>query len=447
MNNKRSNYFLVMTVFLTAAINLSGQIPVIAPPKPASPFTIPDYNNPTPQVKPINPNPIAPNPGNPMEMVERDMRELKQRNAELYKMLHEYEDFMANRSTPYDLPSLLGIPGTEYYQNALDELSKMLRGEVPLNLKDAVFTVENAYFENRLDYSKFNKAINELSEIARLKTMQDKYNWNHPLTKNIMLFRVMADTLEIKSPQRETSIVSYPMQYDFEDSFGEEDWASMFVSKLLATRFGQCHSLPLLYLILCEETGAEACLAYSPMHSYIKIKDDSGDWHNLELTNGTIASEAYVIGSGYITSEAVKHGTYLQAQRKEQVIAQCVSDLAMGYIQKYGYDSFVKQCTDSVFKYDANNLAGLMIDANYATQRFAYAIYRAGLPPLDSLKTHYPKIHELLDDRNAAYTRLDAIGYCEFPKEEYKAWLNAFNEEKARREHNEKYNKMLRLMR
>lgn len=59
----------------------------------------------------------------------------------------------------------------------------------------AVFAVENAYFENCLNYAEFNKAIDKLAETAQLKTMQDGYNWNNPVTKNIMLFRTMADTL------------------------------------------------------------------------------------------------------------------------------------------------------------------------------------------------------------------------------------------------------------
>ncbi|MCL2652031.1 MAG: hypothetical protein FWD60_13550, partial [Candidatus Azobacteroides sp.] len=435
-----------VAVFLATTNNLFGQIPVIETPKPATLFTMPSYNNnPTPQRRQVSPFPNAPNPHNPnpLEMYERDKRELQRRNAEI---MYGYENSMSNSSIQYDLPSQFGMRGTEYYQEALDKLSKMLRGESPLNLKDAVFTVENAYFENQLNYSDFNKAIKYLAEIARSKTMQDGYNWKNPITKNVMLFRTMADTMEIKIPQKETSVVSYPMQYDFEDYSGKEDWTKLFVSKLLATHKGQCHSLPLLYLILCEETGTEANLAYSPSHSYIKFKDNSGNWYNLELTNRHIVSDAYIVGSGYITAEAIKNKLYMEPQTKQQVIAQCISDLAMGYAHKYGYDSFIKQCVDSVLKYDPNNLGSWMMKSNYETQRFEYVVNQVGRPPLDTLKEHYPKILELLEDRNTTYRRMDASGYREMPKEAYEAWLKSVNEEKEHQEYDEKYNKVLQLI-
>ncbi|MCL2596756.1 MAG: hypothetical protein FWD66_03675 [Paludibacter sp.] len=446
----KGKYFLILAVFLTTTNNLLGQIPVVEAPKPPTMFTVPIYNNPTPQARQSNPFPNVPNSNNhnPLEMYERDKHELQRRNAELYKISHENDNSNSNNIIQYDLPSQLGRRGTEYYQEALDKLSKMLRGETPLNLKNAVFTVENAYFENHLNYSNYNKAIKYLAETAKLQTMQDGRNWNNPITKNVMLFRAMADTLEIKVRQKErTSVVSYPMQYDFEDFRGEEDWSKMFVSKLLFANKGQCHSLPLLYLILCEETGAKANLAYSPSHSYIKFKDNSGNWYNLELTNGRIVTDAFVVGSGYITAEAIKNKLYMEPQTKRQVIAQCISDLAMGYRHKYGYDSFIKQCVDSVLKYDPNNLGSWMIKSNYETQRLEYVVNQVGRPHPDILKERYPKIFELFENRNAIYRKIDASGYREMPKEAYEAWLNSVNEEKERREHDEKYNKVLRLVR
>ena len=446
--NRKSKCFLILAVFLITASNLFGQFPVITTPKPAAPFTVPNYGNPTPQVRQANPfpNPHNPNYTNQMNMYERDRQEVQRRNAE--SLSNSYEQSMfPNPTIQYELPSQLGSQGTEYYQKALEELSKMLRGETPLNLKEAVFTVENAFFENQLEYSKFNNAIKKLAETAELKTVQDGYNWNNPLTKNIMLFRAMADTLEIKVPQREATVFSYPMRYDFEDFWGKEDRTKLFVSKLLVSNTGQCHSMPLLYLILCEETGVEANLAYSPSHSYIKFKDSSGDWHNLELTIGNIVSDAHIVASGYVTVEAVKNGTYLKEQTKEQVIAQCISDLAGGYIDKYGYDNFVTQCLDSVFKYDANSLTALKIKSNHATLRAFYVIdHQLGHPPLELLKTDYPQAYSLYEEVKQIYERVDATGHREMPPEMYEAWLKSIDAEKARQEHDEKHNQVLRLI-
>ena len=445
----KSKYFMVVAVLLTATNNLFGQIPAVKTPKPASVFTEQNYGIPIPQVRQRNYFYEVTNSqnSNPLEMYERDKQEIQRRNAELQKILRENEkNTMSYSSIRYDLPLQLGKRGTEYYQKALDKLSEMLRGQTPLNLKSAVFTVENAYFENQLNYSDFNKAIKHLVETAKIKTMQDGHNWNNRLTKNVMLFRVMADTFDIKVPQREMSVTSYPMLYDFDDFWGKEDRTKLFVSKLLATNKGQCHSLPLLYLILCEETGTEANLAYSPSHSYIKFKDNTGNWYNLELTNGHIVTDAFIVGSGFITSEALKNKLYMEPQTKRQVIAQCINDLSMGYEHKYGYDSFIKQCIDTVLKYDPHNLGGWMMKSNYQTQLFEYVVNQVGRLHPDILKERYPQIYELLQERNTTYRAMDASGYREMPKDVYESWLKSVNEEKERREYNEKYKKVLRLI-
>ena len=143
--NTKSKCVLILAVLLTTVNNLFGQFPVIQTPKPATPFTVPNYSNPTPQVRQPNmfgfPNSNLNNP-NQMDMYARDRQEVERRNAEILRSFHE--ESMFPHSIQYELPSQLGSQGTEYYQKALEELSKMLRGETPLNLKDAVFTVENA---------------------------------------------------------------------------------------------------------------------------------------------------------------------------------------------------------------------------------------------------------------------------------------------------------------
>jgi len=61
-----------------------------------------------------------------------------------------------------------------------------------------------------------------------------------------------------------------PYVYDFDDFMGDKDWTKQFVTKLMRTHTGNCHSLPYLYKILCEEIGAKASLVLGPNHVYIK---------------------------------------------------------------------------------------------------------------------------------------------------------------------------------
>ncbi|AZB11000.1 hypothetical protein EG344_20270 [Chryseobacterium sp. G0162] len=124
---------------------------------------------------------------------------------------------------------------------------------------------------------------------------------------------------------------------------GVKDYSKMFVSKLMKSNTGQCHSMPLLYLILAEQIGAEAFLVMSPNHSYIRYMDDSREMISLELTNGMFSANSFVLNSGYIKSEALQNKLYMQNLSKKEVLSQTFVDLASGYIHKFGYDEFVGQ--------------------------------------------------------------------------------------------------------
>jgi hypothetical protein len=418
-------------------IETFGQIPVINTPTPNThqPISIGSFSQ-TP-----NYGSSKTHANSQLDQYEKDKRELQQRNVDLYEALHKESAF---NSIQYDLPSHASSSDAESFRKASETLNRMLSGAEPMNLKLAIFTIESAYLGGKLNYQKFDKEIQDLVTIAKLKAAQDGYNWENPQTRNIMLFRVMADTLKVKSPSQESFITSYPMQYDFDDYMGKKNWSNMFVSKLLASKSGQCHSLPLLYLILCEETGTQANLAFSPSHSYAKFKDQTGNWHNLELTNGRIVSDAFILGSGYVTAEALKNRIYMEPLTKKQTIAQCLADLAKEYTKKYGYDGFVSQCVDTTLKYDPTNIFARQVKSDYQTLRFDYVVNQIGRPHPEVLKVSYPKVYQLLEERNQTYQIIDASGYQEMPEQAYQEWLNSVNKEKEKQEHQ---GQMLRLTR
>lgn len=383
-----------------------------------------------------NANSPASNPNRQLNVYEQDKRELQKQNKELNKNLYGESEY--KYAIQYDLPSLSNISGAEYFRKASEKLNQMLSGAIPMNLKQAIFETENAYLEGKLNYKKFDKGIQDLINIAKLKAVQDGYNWKNSQTRNIMLFRVMADTLKVKLPSQESYVTSYPMRYDFDDYMGKKDWTKMFISKLLASKSGQCHSLPLLYLILCEETGTKANLAFSPSHTYAKFKDQSGNWHNLELTNGRIVSDAFIIGSGYITAEALKNRIYMEPLTTKQTIAQCLADLGKEYAQKYGYDNFVSQCVDSTLKYNPTNIFARQVKSNYQTLRFNYVVNQVGRLHPDTLKIHYPQVYQLLKERNQTYQFIDASGYQEMPEQAYREWLKSVDKEAEKEKREEK---------
>lgn len=309
----------------------------------------------------------------------------------------------------------------------------MLSGKKPLDLKRAVFVVENAYFENQLDYGQFESAVQQAVDICNLKLAETNSNASKDLLKNLTILKYFTDTINVKLPGQEKTLTHYPIKYDFNDYMGQKNWSNMFVSKLMATNSGQCHSMPLFYLILAQELKAEAYLAFSPNHSFIKFKTERGGWYNAELTSGSIISDAAILESGFVKSEAIRSGIYMDTLSRKETVASLINTLANGYVHKYGYDSFVKQCAEIVLQYYPKQLNALMLLANWQTTTTMYIARQKGSPPPEKLKEDERARMEL-ERMHHIYARIDALGFEPMPEEHYLKWLEKLNEAKFKPE-------------
>jgi hypothetical protein len=367
-----------------------------------------------------------PDPNNPQGYLER--QKYLQRQEQSYEATKELEKLSLIQSR---LPSHSGEKGTEPYQHAFDQLNDMLKGKTSMDIKRAVFIVENAYLENKLQYSQYENHIQNIAQFCKLRMKQEKISSNDNVAKNNLLFRLMSDTLSVRDPASGKIITHYPVHYDFDDPFGYEDRTKMFVTKLMASNYGQCHSMPLLYLIIANEIDARAYLATSPSHTYIKYRSGH-EWKNVELTNGHMSTDAFVMGSGYIKSQALKNHLYMDTLSLKQTIANMMEDLAKGYSSKFGFDEFVLKCLDSALQYYPNSWYGLGQKSDYYTFLFKHIVTQANergyTTPQQVLSI--PEARQAYDQMHAMYDRIDNIGYVEMPKEAYEEWIKLMDVQK-----------------
>ena len=133
------------------------------------------------------------------------------------------------------------------YSKALNELTTILKAEPKsTSFKKAVWTVEKAY-DNNLKLSDFQIGIDLLKDLVKfnLTSKNLKYEGKDRdlIEKYAAIFTAITDTVILK---HHNEIFTYlPFRYDFEDFFGEKNWEKMFVTKLLATRKGNCHGIEL----------------------------------------------------------------------------------------------------------------------------------------------------------------------------------------------------------
>lgn len=342
----------------------------------------------------------------------------------------------------YFLPvgALAQVATEHYYHRAFEELHAMLRGEQPPSFKRAVFITENAYLENQLDYRHFQSQVSFLAYLAQRVKQSTKLSYPGPDKDKVSTiwsaFAVMKDSITFvlyKDTDSTTGFRTQPFTYDFEDFFGEKDWTKMFVSKLLDTHTGNCHSLPFLYKILVEEMGEQAWLAMAPNHTYIKQKSEQTGWFNTELTSGQFPLDAWIMASGYIKLEAVQNRIYMDTLSKEQSIAVTLTDLAQGFQKKFGelHDpAFVLQCLDAALRYYPHYAHARLVRAEVLKALYEQEMAIAGVQyPADLWfnENHRGSFAQL----QAEYLELYRLGYRQMPKEMYLNWLLDIQQEQT----------------
>lgn len=237
----------------------------------------------------------------------------------------------------------------DYFVSAFNEMSDMLEGRDSLSIKRAVYLAEWAYYEGNLDYQ--NDFCNEIDRITAFVNLFYSVN-------NLKLYKTGKQMSLNEYFFRPYSGNNYhPYTYDFDD-YSEDvgNFEGQFVCKVLKTHKGQCRSLPWMYKIIANEIGADVSLAPAPKHCYIMYKDEDNltpeDWINLELTTHQMHPAFWIQQDFEICDSAILVGTYMTPLSDIETVACQLSDLALGYREKFHrYDEFTFYCVDKALEF------------------------------------------------------------------------------------------------
>jgi len=326
-------------------------------------------------------------------------------------------------------------PFDEDYKKAFADMKIMLEQPEKLSFKRAVFLTENAFLKDSLDYLAFCKQVSVLANIAKQISIENKLLYDLEDKSKVEIY---AGTFNLITTGfkyiKDTTVYQYPPYvYDFEDFDGKGNWTQMFVTKLLQTHSGNCHSLPFLYKILVEENGEKAHLALAPNHIYIKHQIKKDGWYNTELTSGIFPIDAWLMASGYVKLEAIQNGVYMKALTDKESIAICITDLAQGYQKRFGTRSgeFILSCCDIALQYFPNYINALLLKAE--TQKFIIdaTMQKNNTQKTDVLFTN-SQVKSIFDDMNKTYSTIHQLGYRKMPDKMYAEWLLSLKTEKAK---------------
>lgn len=327
----------------------------------------------------------------------------------------------------------------EIYDQAFEKVNCMLFETCSASFKDAVFTVENAYFSNQLDKEIFDKRILFLTQLSNSLIANRELIYNLPdreeVKKCAAIFTVIADTIPIQIDSGKIAYI-YPYTYDFNDIWGDKEWSNMFVTKLLDTKTGNCHSLPYLYKILANEIGVKAHISVAPNHFYIKHQNKGNGWFNTELTSGIFPVDAWLMASGYIHLDAVVNKLYMEALSEKQMLALNLIDLAKGYERKLGIHAksdFILKCCETALKYYPNYINALILKAETKKKLFdALMVKYHAQNPADIFI--HPEAQQIFTEMTVIYAQIHELGYRKMPEEMYLNWLVSLKEERSKYE-------------
>jgi len=436
-----------VVLLLLFPLAMLSQVPLV--PVTPQPAQIPNYSNQN-YTNPNNRNITTTAPTQFIDVRQAQqhqliMREVEQNEKQRTETLNQIKSDVneVSSSLSYNLPSHSNEKGTEFYRGVYDKM--LLLNIENYSVKDVNFDIENAYLENKLDKEEFDGIIKQTAEFILAKMKEKNFDVNSNTAKNFVLFEFFSQPMQVKGFKQK----HFPIKYDFEDYWGRQNWSKMFVTKLLKTNTGQCHSMPLLYLTLAEAIGAEAYLSLSPNHSYIKFQDEKEKWYNLELTNAMLTVPSFILNNGYITAEAMQNKIYMQNLTKQQMLSQFYTDLASGYLHKYGYDEFVEKAINKALELYPTSINANMVKANYNTEHLKYVVemLKIDVTTQEGRKKilHYPKAVEILEQMQKQYKVIDDLGFQYMPAEAYEKWLGSLKNEKNKQDNEREKEQLKRL--
>ncbi|MBT2622848.1 hypothetical protein [Chryseobacterium sp. ISL-6] len=324
-----------------------------------------------------------------------------------------------------------------FYSDAFQTIDNMLNDRQKYSFKEAVFNVENAYYQGNLDTLSLNRKVKFLGKFC--KQIVDSRDLNYTdrdkekVSKYAAIFTVLCQTTPVIV--RNDTVKYKPFTYDFEDVFGNKELSNLFVSKLLDTQKGNCNSMPYLYKILAEELGVDANLALAPNHVYIKHNIKSLGWYNTELTSGIFPQDSWLMASGFIHLEAVQNGVYLKALTNKESLALLLVDLGNAYNRSFPDNdgSFPIKCAEraiQIYPYLAN---ALLLQAETHTKQFQKLMKEHNTTDIQATLSD-PKAKELFDLMNKEYAHIHKIGYRSMPQQMYLDWLVSLKTERVKYE-------------
>lgn len=218
--------------------------------------------------------------------------------------------------------------------------------------------------------------------------------------------------------------------YDFDDPRGIKI-ANKLLPNYLATKKGQCVSMPVLFIVLGQRLGLNVVASTAPEHVFVKYTDDAGVTFNLEATSGaTPQREVWMRQQTPMTDQAIANGVYLRKLSKRETAAVMAEVVAENLAERKEYEKeiavadvllhFLPKSVDPLLY--KGSAYGHLIREKYQSR------YRT---PRDIPSEEWPDYQRLAEQSEFWYSKAESLGWRQPGKLQEARYMETVNRAKS----------------
>ena len=202
-------------------------------------------------------------------------------------------------------------------------------------------------------------------------------------------------------------------QYDFDDPRGTKI-SNKLLTGYLASKKGNCVSMPLLFIVLGQRLGIDVTASTAPEDVFVKYTDTAtGVTYNLEATSGANPTrDVWYQQQMPMTAEAIANGIYLQKLTTRETAAVMALVLAENFAAKQEPEKVIA-IADAVLPHYPKNIA-LILQKGSAHARLIKKHFVSRYPtPNDIPAAEKPYFRYLSEQNQLWFAKAESLGWRE----------------------------------
>lgn len=219
--------------------------------------------------------------------------------------------------------------------------------------------------------------------------------------------------------------------YDFDDPLGKNIRNKLLLN-YIASRKGNCVTMPLLFVILGQRLGLDVTISTAPLHLFVKYTDpETGTTYNLEATSGaTPARDVWIRQQNPMTDASIANGLYMQRLSRRETAA-VIATVVAEYLAPSQEHEKVIALSNVVLAHYAKDVGSMLRKGSaygrLATRDFVRKYSTPKLIPPEE----YGYFKYLEDQNRFWFAKAEALGWREPDRDHEAKYLKTISRAKA----------------